>query len=111
MPPAAVIRSLLVFDEKHPLYSPYRMAKRIAIGIVGGTVLILGIVMIVLPGPAFIVIPVGLGILGLEFAWARIWLKKAKAKGLEMARSFKNRDANNRNDNARNGPVNKGPGS
>ena len=88
MPPAAVIRSLLVFDEKHPLYVPYRMAKRIAIGIVGGTVLVVGICMIVLPGPAFVVIPVALGILGLEFAWARIWLKKAKAKAEEVARNF-----------------------
>jgi uncharacterized protein (TIGR02611 family) len=90
MPPAAVIRSLLVFDEKHPLYSPYRMAKRIAIGIVGGSVLVVGICMIVLPGPAFVVIPVGLGILGLEFAWARSWLKKAKRKAEEVARAFKN---------------------
>jgi uncharacterized protein (TIGR02611 family) len=88
MPPAAVIRSLLVFDEKHPLYGPYRMAKRIAIGIVGGSVLIVGICMIVLPGPAFVVIPVGLGILGIEFAWARSWLKKAKSKAEELARNF-----------------------
>jgi tellurite resistance protein TerC len=90
MPPAAVIRSLLLFDEKHPLYGPYRMAKRIAIGIVGGSVLIVGIAMIVLPGPAFVVIPVGLGILGLEFAWARAWLKKAKAKAEEVGRNLKN---------------------
>ena len=88
MPPAAVIRSLLVFDEKHPLYLPYRMAKRVAIGIVGGSVLVVGICMIVLPGPAFVVIPVGLGILGIEFAWARSWLKKARAKAEELARNF-----------------------
>ena len=88
MPPAAVIRSLLVFDENHPLYAPYRVAKRIAIGIVGGSVLIVGICMIVLPGPAFVVIPVGLGILSIEFAWARIWLKKAKAKTETLARNF-----------------------
>ena len=80
MPPAAVIRSLLVFDDKHPLFGTYRIAKRIAIGIVGGSVLVIGIVMIVLPGPAFVVIPVGLGILSLEFAWARSWLRKIKAK-------------------------------
>src|SRR3954465_12745547 len=91
MPPAAVIRSLLVFDHKHPLFGTYRIAKRIAIGIVGGSVLIVGILMIVLPGPAFVVIPVGLGILSLEFAWARIWLKKAKAKAGEMARSFRHK--------------------
>jgi tellurite resistance protein TerC len=89
MPPAAVIRSLLVFDEKHPLYAPYRMAKRIAIGIVGGSVLVVGICMIVLPGPAFVVIPVGLGILGIEFAWARSWLRKVKVKAEEVARNLK----------------------
>jgi tellurite resistance protein TerC len=95
MPPAAVIRSLLVFDEKHPLYVPYKVAKRIAIGIVGGSVLIIGVCMIVLPGPAFIVIPAGLAILGIEFAWARIWLKKAKAKAQQMAQSLGNRNGKN----------------
>jgi uncharacterized protein (TIGR02611 family) len=88
MPPAAIIRSLLVFDDKHPLFATYKLARRIAIGIVGGSVLVLGILMIVLPGPAFVVIPVGLGILGLEFAWARIWLKKVRTKALDMAHSF-----------------------
>ena len=79
-----------MFDDKHPLFGTYKIAKRIAIGIVGGTVLVIGVVMIVAPGPAFVVIPVGLGILGLEFAWARIWLKKAKAKAEEVARPFMN---------------------
>jgi uncharacterized protein (TIGR02611 family) len=95
MPPAAVIRSLLVFDEKHPLYVPYKVAKRIVIGIVGGSVLVVGVAMIVLPGPAFVVIPAGLAILGIEFAWARIWLKKAKAKAGEMARNITNRNGGN----------------
>jgi len=89
MPPAAVIRSLLVFNEKHPLFATYRVAKRIAIGIVGGSVLIVGILMIVLPGPAFVVIPVGLGILSLEFAWARSWLKKARDKAEALARGLR----------------------
>ena len=80
MPPAAVIRSLLVFDEHHPLFRTYKVAKRIAVGIVGGSVLVVGIAMIVLPGPAFIVIPAGLGILAIEFAWARSWLRKIKDK-------------------------------
>jgi len=97
MPPAAVIRSLLVFDEKHPLYSPYRLAKRIAIGIVGGSVLIVGIAMIVLPGPAFVVIPVGLGILGIEFAWARSWLKKAKSKAEQVAHNFNSKSGDDKN--------------
>ena len=81
-----------MFDEKHPLYVPYKVAKRIAIGIVGGSVLLVGVAMIVLPGPAFVVIPAGLAILGIEFAWARIWLKKAKAKAEAMARSVMNKN-------------------
>jgi uncharacterized protein (TIGR02611 family) len=57
-----------------------RQAKRLIIAVVGFTVLLIGIAMIVLPGPAFIVIPVGLGILATEFVWARSLLKKVKTK-------------------------------
>ena len=53
--------------------------KRIIVAVVGGTVLALGIVLIVLPGPAFLVIPGGLAILAIEFAWARRWLRSARA--------------------------------
>ena len=58
----------------------YEWARRIAISVAGGTVLIIGVVMIVTPGPAFIVIPAGLAILGVEYAWARYWLKRVKEK-------------------------------
>ena len=53
--------------------------KRVVIAVVGGTVLALGIVLVVLPGPAFLVIPAGLAILAIEFAWARRWLRSARA--------------------------------
>ena len=56
----------------------YKAARRVIIAVVGAAVLLTGIVMLVTPGPAFIVIPAGLAILGLEFAWARHWLKKAR---------------------------------
>jgi len=36
--------------------------------------------MIILPGPAFIIIPVGLAILATEFIWARKLLKKVRSK-------------------------------
>jgi hypothetical protein len=52
--------------------------KRIAILVVGSTVLAIGLALLVLPGPAFVVIPVGLAILAMEFAWARRWLRKAR---------------------------------
>lgn len=57
----------------------YKLARRIAIGVVGGTVVLIGIVMLVTPGPALVVIPTGLAILAIEFAWARHWLNKLKA--------------------------------
>jgi uncharacterized protein (TIGR02611 family) len=54
--------------------------RRIAVGVVGFSVLMVGVAMLVLPGPAVIVIPLGLAILATEFVWARSLLNKALAK-------------------------------
>jgi tellurite resistance protein TerC len=78
-------------NDSHPLVITYRWARRIAIAIVGFTVLCVGCAMIVLPGPAFIVIPAGLGILAIEFAWARRWLKAAKERGNGLLQSVRSR--------------------
>jgi tellurite resistance protein TerC len=43
-------------------------------------VLLVGIAMIVLPGPALLVIPLGLSILAVEFLWARRWLGKIRQR-------------------------------
>jgi tellurite resistance protein TerC len=80
-----------MFDEKHPLFIPYKWARRVAITVGGFTVLTVGIVMIVTPGPAILVIPVGLGILGLEFAWARLWLAKIKDRGNSLVDTMRAR--------------------
>jgi tellurite resistance protein TerC len=56
----------------------YKVARRITVGVVGVTVLLIGLVMVVTPGPALVVIPVGLAILSIEFAWARHWLKRIR---------------------------------
>jgi uncharacterized protein (TIGR02611 family) len=55
-----------------------KVVKRVIVSVVGATVLLIGIALLVLPGPAFIVIPVGLAILATEYAWARRWLKRAR---------------------------------
>lgn len=52
--------------------------KKILVLIIGGTVLLIGIILIFLPGPSFIVIPAGLAILAIEFSWARTPLKRAR---------------------------------
>lgn len=69
----------------------YRWARRIAVGILGGTVLAIGVALIVLPGPAFVVIPLGLAILSAEFAWARYWLRKAKRRSVDVLNRIKGR--------------------
>ena len=61
------------------LNKPLKTIRKVVVFLVGGTVLLVGMIMIVTPGPAFIVIPMGLGILAVEFVWARKLLKKAKA--------------------------------
>jgi tellurite resistance protein TerC len=65
--------------ESEFLKSPvYRQFKRIVILITGGVVLLIGIALLVLPGPAIVVIPVGLSILAIEFAWARRWKRRMR---------------------------------
>ena len=56
-----------------------KFLRRIVVAIVGFTVLLVGIATIILPGPAFIIIPLGLAILATEFVWAQRLLTKAKA--------------------------------
>lgn len=57
-----------------------RQVKKLVVAVVGFTMLIAGIAMIVLPGPAFVFIPAGLAILATEFLWAKKLLQKVKEK-------------------------------
>ncbi len=56
----------------------WKQARRVVVFVVGMTVLLIGIAMVVLPGPAVIVIPLGLAILATEFVWAKDWLSYAR---------------------------------
>ena len=67
----------------------YRWARRITVAVVGGTVLAIGVALLVLPGPAFVVIPLGLAILGAEFAWARHWLRKVRQRSSDLFNMFR----------------------
>jgi tellurite resistance protein TerC len=57
---------------------PLRWVRKAAVLLLGGTVLLIGVALIVLPGPAFVVIPAGLAILATEFLWARRLLDRTK---------------------------------
>lgn len=65
--------------------------RRWLVAIIGGTILLIGLALILLPGPAFVVIPAGLAILATEFVWARRYLQQA-GKWLKKARkNFRSR--------------------
>lgn len=55
-----------------------RQARKVVVAVVGITVVIIGVIMFVTPGPAVVVIPIGLGILATEFVWARRLLNRFK---------------------------------
>src|SRR4030065_1818793 len=55
-----------------------QQAKRIVKVVIGFTILLIGLAMTVLPGPAIVVIPAGLAILATEFLWARRLLDRIK---------------------------------
>ena len=57
------------------------LVVRVLYIVVGFTLLGAGAAMLVLPGPAFVVIPIGLALLSLEFAWAENLLERALEQG------------------------------
>jgi uncharacterized protein (TIGR02611 family) len=63
---------------------------RAGFGALGAVILIAGAVMLVTPGPAFVLIPIGLAMLSLEFSWAAALLDKA----LEQAQGAQEKAAN-----------------
>lgn len=63
----------------HPVLA---LVTKIVVSIVGFAVLLAGIIMIVTPGPAIVLIPLGLAILSTEFDWARRWLELAREKAV-----------------------------
>lgn len=70
-----------------------RQVWRVIVLVVGVTVVAVGVAMIVLPGPAFVVIPAGLGILATEFLWARRLLDRVKRKiDFQRFRDYARRD-------------------
>ena len=79
---------------KKVVHITYKAARRIVVAVVGATVLLIGVVMTVTPGPAIVVIPVGLMILSIEFTWARLWLRKLR----ETISNHNSRERGNRAD-------------
>jgi len=66
--------------------------RRFIVAVVGGVVLVIGFAMLILPGPAVFVIPLGFAILASEFPWARRGLSKVRVllkAGREKVRAWR----------------------
>jgi len=81
------------------LWLGWRQARRIVVGLIGGTVLLIGIILLVTPGPGTAVIIGGLAILATEFVWARRWLRKVRRRGADLLNQLRRNSADQRQDN------------
>lgn len=52
--------------------------RRFLVALIGGTIALFGLALVVLPGPAVVVVPLGIAILATEFGWARALLKRGE---------------------------------
>jgi uncharacterized protein (TIGR02611 family) len=63
-----------------------RSARRVAVAVVGATLVVVGLGLLVLPGPGIVVVLAGLAVLGTEFAWAKRALSLTREKAVQMGR-------------------------
>jgi uncharacterized protein (TIGR02611 family) len=61
-----------------------KQARRLVVAVVGGTVILFGVVLLVIPGPGLLTIALGLAILASEFLWARRILARFKEQGSKI---------------------------
>lgn len=91
----------------HPLL---RVVYKSVVTVVGATLVLLGIAMLVLPGPGWLAIFLGLGVLGTEFHWAHRLNEWAKDRVMGVWRWWLARTAQGRYARALAGPGNLVPG-
>jgi uncharacterized protein (TIGR02611 family) len=76
-------------EERRARYQERGRVYRIGFTALGILVTLAGLAMLVTPGPAFVVIPIGLAMLAMEFAWAERALEKALVQAEKAQASAK----------------------
>ena len=79
-PVVRMMARMRAWVAEHPRFN---LAYRITVGVVGGALTLAGLLQLALPGPGWLTVFLGLGILGTEFHWARRisgWLRRQLAK-------------------------------
>jgi len=67
----------------------YKQIRKLAIFLIGVSIVLIGCILFFTPGPAIIVIPIGLAVLATEFIWAKKLLNKFKEKTSSISKSAK----------------------
>ena len=80
--------------------------RKLIVAVIGSTVILFGLALIILPGPAMVVVPLGLALLATEFAWARRLIRRGgvvwgKARRWQFRRRPTRRPENSLGDDAR----------
>ncbi len=76
--------------KEHFTIKTLKQAKRLIKVVIGFTVLLLGLIMLVTPGPGIVTIILGLAILGTEFVWAKRLMKRFEKEANNVKNSFVN---------------------
>jgi len=63
--------------------------KKIVLSVFGVTLLIVGVALLVLPGPGILVIFIGLVVLAGEYVWAKKFLKKFREESGKIRKKIK----------------------
>jgi uncharacterized protein (TIGR02611 family) len=92
-------------SEKDPIIKTVKQAKRLIKVVIGFTVLALGCIMLVTPGPGVVTVVLGLAILGTEFVWARKLMKRFEKEAVNVKNSFVNNYIN-KNQKGTKGKIN-----
>jgi tellurite resistance protein TerC/cation:H+ antiporter len=85
--------------KKHgPLIKTVKQAKRLITVVIGFTIVLVGIIMLVTPGPGLVAIVLGLALLGTEFVWAKKLMKRFEHHANNVKNTFVNTYLNNNKD-------------
>ena len=84
--PAALV-SPVADDLEDLVRYTVKRARRTVILLVGSTVILIGVALLVLPGPGMVVIVLGLSLLATEFIWARRLLRRVKRDALKLGKA------------------------
>ncbi len=82
-------------EKRDPIITTIHQAKRVIRVVVGFTVVLVGIIMLVTPGPGLVAILFGLALLGTEFVWAKKLMKRFEKEANNVKNSFVNNYWNN----------------